>query len=121
MGLALCRAVGHKSAYGKGAKHRRKLISGRSACEPAAGKLGGSKQRDRESSANASAEKPEPQKVPLEVIGNEFVLGPNQMQHFNNGAIRGHCGVRSKRHRKHGGEDHQRQYHNSANQHDSGQ
>src|SRR5262249_21366637 len=103
-------------ADGEAAEQRGKLLAAGRPGEPVAGKIGQREQHDRATAADQSALQSQLQEMPLEMPGDEPVLGADQMQHLDYRAVRHHRGSGRERDREHGGDQNEHEHAEAGNQ-----
>src|SRR5712692_8421092 len=85
------------------------LLFARGPLEPVAEKAGKQEQQHRGNAADDPALEAEQQEMPLELRGDERVLGADEMQHLDDRAVRRHGAAGGEGHRQGGGGEHQHQ------------
>src|SRR5690606_37792163 len=72
------------------------------------------KQQDGAATADQPTLQTEKKKMPLELADDEAVTGADQVQNFDDGAVRRHGAAGGKRHRQDGRGEHQYEYDNAS-------
>src|SRR5439155_5344170 len=78
------------------------LLASRTAEEMAACKLDQAKQHEGTAAPDRPSLQPKAEKEALKVLGDEGVLGTNQVEHLDHGAVGGNCAAGCERNGEHG-------------------